>query len=294
MEPGEPGFGNQGLPPLQQSLVKTSWTTTDIWARAEFEFDRLALLALRLSHDEDVEVFMNGVLVCQRKGYITDYAFHRLEGSAARVLRQGTNRLAVHCHQTVGGQFLDVQVVDLESLLPRRRTIDEIMAELGPVPRPEHPRPDRLRPNWLNLNGVWEFAFDPQDVGLQEGWNDSRPLPGRIVVPFCPESLLSGVYDEDFHPLCWYARRFDVPETLRGQRVLLHFGSVDYRTDVWLNGQHLGRHAGGYDPFQFNVTGVVKPSDNRLVLRVHDDPQEAKPTASNHPSGIRRAVPTCV
>ncbi len=69
-------------------------------------------------------------------------------------------------------------MVDLESLLPRRRTIDEIVAELGPVPRPEHPRPDRVRPNWLNLNGVWESAFDPQDVGLKEGRNtailDSR------------------------------------------------------------------------------------------------------------------------
>jgi len=281
---GEPGYGNQELPPLQQALVKTSWTTSDIWARGEFELEQVVPhLALRLSHDEDVEVYVNGVLACQRAGFIGDYVIHRLDAAAAAALRPGKNLLAVHCHQTLYGQFLDVQIVDLSALLPRRRTIDEILAELGPVPRPEHPRPDRFRPDWLNLNGVWEFAFDPQDAGRREGWHDGRTLPERIVVPFCPESLLSGVYDEGFHPYCWYARQFDVPESLRGERVLLHFGAVDYRTDVWLNGQFLGSHVGGYDPFHFDITALAQPAGNRLVLRVHDDPGEAKPRGKQSP-----------
>jgi hypothetical protein len=172
---------------------------------------------------------------------------------------------------------------------PVRRTVDSILEELGPVPRPEHPRPDRMRPRWYNLNGLWEFAFDPDDRGLQAGWNAGEPLPGRIVVPFCPESLFSGVYDEDFHPVCWYARCFDLPRNLRGQRLRLHFGAVDYRTDVWLNGQHLGQHEGGYDPFDFEVTAQVKPTQNRLVVRAHDDPWEAKPrgkqSPERHPQG---------
>jgi len=143
---GMPGFGNQGLPPRQQALVKTTWNTPDIWARAEIELSDLALpLALRLSHDEDVEVFLNGILVCQRKGYIADYTIQRLDGAAASALRSGRNVLAAHCHQTVGGQFLDVQLVDLSTLLPRRRSIESILTELGLVPRPEHPRPDQFR-----------------------------------------------------------------------------------------------------------------------------------------------------
>jgi hypothetical protein len=110
---GEPGFGNRGLPLLQQSLVKTAWTTADIRTRATFEMkDASSPLALRLSHDEDVEIYINGVLVCRREGYIADYVLHRLAGPVAAALRPGRNVLAAHCHQTVGGQFLDVQVVD--------------------------------------------------------------------------------------------------------------------------------------------------------------------------------------
>ena len=282
---GVPGFGGGGLPAMQQSRARTPWTTADIWVRATFDMKDLSLpLALRLSHDEDVEVFLNGTLVCRREGYITDYVIHRLEGSAAAAVQKGKNLLAAHCHQTVGGQFLDVQVVDLSSVLPRRRTIASILAELGPVPHPEHPRPDRLREPWQNLNGMWEFAFDPQDAGLRQGWKDGRTLPGKIIVPFCPESLLSGVYDEGFHIVCWYARTFDVAEALRGGRILLHFGAVDYRADVWLNGRQLGRHEGGYDPFEFDITNAIKPSGNRLTVRVHDDPQEAKPRGKQSPA----------
>ncbi len=156
------------------------------------------------------------------------------------------------------------------------RTIQSIIDELGEVPRPEHPRPDRFRDDWLNLNGVWEFAFDPGDVGLDEKWYE-RTLESQIIVPFCPESVLSGVYDEELHPVCWYARSFDLPEESIGQRMLLHFGAVDYRADVWLNGKHIGQHVGGYDSFYFDVSRSLKAIGNRLVVRVHDDMSEIKP-----------------
>jgi beta-galactosidase/beta-glucuronidase len=164
------------------------------------------------------------------------------------------------------------------------RSIESIIDEYGEVPRPEHPRPDRVRAYWLNLNGVWDFAFDPSDSGSPE-----KQLDGKIVVPFCPESVLSGVYDEELHTICRYARSFDVPENMQGKRILLNFGAVDYRTDVWLNGHHLGQHVGGYDSFSFDITDVVKPTGNRLAMRVHDDPLEAKPrgkqSAERYPSG---------
>lgn len=172
-----------------------------------------------------------------------------------------------------------------------RRSIEAIIEELGPIPRPEHPRPDAYRSKWANLNGVWEFAFDPRDEGLSASWQNGQTLRSRVVVPFCPESQLSGIFDEGFHKLCWYARGFDLPESLQGSRILLHFGAVDYRTDVWLNGNRIGQHTGGYDSFAFDITSAMKPTGNRLVLRVEDDPQEPKPrgkqSQDRYPSGCQ-------
>ncbi|MEN6357447.1 MAG: sugar-binding domain-containing protein [Armatimonadota bacterium] len=166
------------------------------------------------------------------------------------------------------------------------RSVESIIEELGSVPRPEYPRPESVRPDWLNLNGVWEFAFDPEDTGAPE-----KPLDNKIVVPFCPESVLSGVYDEDLHTICRYARFFDLPQNLIGRRVLLHFGAVDHESDVRLNGVHLGKHIGGYDSFSFDVTDILKPTGNRLALRVYDNPddikQRGKQSPARYPEGCR-------
>ncbi len=167
---------------------------------------------------------------------------------------------------------------------PVSRSVDSIVKEFGAVPRPEHPRPDKYRSDWHNLNGVWEFAFDREGVGQREKWQYKSKLGGQqIVVPFPPESVLSGVHDEGIHSRCWYARTFDLPEALRGRRLLLHFGAVDYRAEVWLNGERLGSHEGGYDPFDFDASNFVKPAGNRLVVRVEDDPTEAKPRGKQSP-----------
>ena len=83
------------------------------------------------------------------------------------------------------------------------RSVDSIVKELGAIPRPEHPRPDRYRDDWHNLNGVWEFVFDSENKGLAENWQKKSKLgEQKIVVPFAPESVLSGVYDENFHSFC--------------------------------------------------------------------------------------------
>ncbi|MCP5117525.1 MAG: hypothetical protein GY953_42425, partial [bacterium] len=94
----------------------------------------------------------------------------------------------------------------------------------GPVPRPEHPRPDFERADWLNLNGEWEFRFDPLNIGLDERWYLPRTMyDRRITVPFCWESKLSGVEDTSGQQIGWYRREIDVPAGWHGQRVWLRF-----------------------------------------------------------------------
>jgi hypothetical protein len=140
------------------------------------------------------------------------------------------------------------------------------------LPRPEHPRPDLQRETWLNLNGEWQFEIDGNAEGEKHGWITGRDLAQKIVVPFCPESKLSGLgLATNYLPHVWYRRQFQVPATLRGKRLLLHFGAVDYTARVWLNGQFLGEHHGGYTPFAFEVTSGLRDGDNELVVHVQDD-----------------------
>ncbi len=143
------------------------------------------------------------------------------------------------------------------------------------IPRPEHPRPQFMRPEWRSLNGPWQFAFDDRDEGLGAGWHLSpQPFAKNITVPFCFESRLSGIADTSFHPVVWYRRQFEIPAAWKGRRVLLHFGAVDYRANVWVNGQFAGEHEGGNTPFRFDITPLLKPGANTLVVRVWDPPQD--------------------
>jgi len=121
-------------------------------------------------------------------------------------------------------------------------------------PRPEYPRPQFVRADWLNLNGAWEFSFDDSDRGVVENWNDGRQLLDRIVVPFPYQSALSGINDQGIHEVVWYAHSLIVPPEWCDQDVLLHFGAVDYRTTVWLNGAEVGHNQGGHVPFWFDLT----------------------------------------
>jgi beta-galactosidase/beta-glucuronidase len=158
------------------------------------------------------------------------------------------------------------------------------------LPRPEYPRPQFVRQEWLNLNGEWEFAFDDADVGLSEGWWDGRPLDLRIQVPFAYQSELSGIHDRGIHEVVWYARTLEVPEEWRKQDVLLHFGAVDYRATVWINGVEVGHNRGGHVPFRFDIAPYLTDGPNRLTVRVQDlqDPHQprGKQSSSGVPSGI--------
>ncbi len=159
------------------------------------------------------------------------------------------------------------------------------------LPRPEHPRPDMLRETWQNLNGEWQFAFDPKDKGLEEDWHTRDSLPRTITVPYPVESELSGIHELDPPEVCWYLKRFDLGHKLdwRGpgpkSRLLLRFGAVDYHATVWLNNIKLGRHTGGYTPFTFDVTDAVRPTDNILVVRVFDSLDRMQVRGKQSPSG---------
>jgi beta-galactosidase/beta-glucuronidase len=146
------------------------------------------------------------------------------------------------------------------------------------LPRPEYPRPQFRRKNWTNLNGEWHFAFDDQDTGLAGGWQNptpedldsgEAPFDRRIVVPFCYQSKLSGIGDTAFYDVVWYARTFEHVPDLEC-RLLLHFGAVDYRATVWVNGVQVASHEGGHTPFSADVSQVLIAGSNVVVVRAED------------------------
>ena len=148
------------------------------------------------------------------------------------------------------------------------------------IPRPEHPRPQFVRKAWMNLNGPWDFLFDFGNSGRdRELWRDdafdaavkSSPMPTSIVVPFCPESRLSGIGYTDWIAAVWYRRSFRLEESQTGGRVLLHFGAVDYHAVVWINGQKAGEHRGGYSSFTFDITALARTGDNTVTVYAEDN-----------------------
>jgi len=142
------------------------------------------------------------------------------------------------------------------------------------VPRPEYPEPQFEREHWVSLNGSWEFAFDDADAGLDAGWAAGAPFSRNIIVPYCFESRLSGIGDTSFHPWLWYRRTVSIPEEWKGHRVLLHFGAVNYRALVWINGKLAGGHEGGNTPFTLDVTPLLKAGANVLTVRSHFPPTD--------------------
>jgi beta-galactosidase/beta-glucuronidase len=149
----------------------------------------------------------------------------------------------------------------------------------GQVPRPEHPRPDAFRPNWVSLDGQWQFEIDERDDGEARGLKSGKDLASTITVPFCPESKLSGIGHYGIMNHTWYRRAFTVPPAMRGKRVRLHFGAVDYQAWVWVNGQLAGSHIGGSVPFDFDVTKLLRDKENELVVKVlHEVASGKEPT----------------
>lgn len=148
---------------------------------------------------------------------------------------------------------------------------------------PEYPRPIMERPQWLNLNGLWDYAITKKDAPLP------KTFDGKILVPFAIESSLSGVgktvkADQSL----WYERKFQIPEDWKGKNVLLNFGAVDWKAEVFVNGNKIGEHTGGYTPFSFNITKNLKDGENSLAVRVWDSTGNGLPRGKQieNPRGI--------
>lgn len=137
-------------------------------------------------------------------------------------------------------------------------------------PLPEYPRPQMERGSWTNLNGMWNYSVTGKDAGSASSWN------GKILVPFAIESALSGVgrmVGKD--STLWYNRKFSLKKEMKGKKVLLHFGAVDWRTKVFINGKEAGTHEGGFDPFSFDITALLKKSgEQEITLSVWDPTDE--------------------
>jgi beta-galactosidase/beta-glucuronidase len=138
-----------------------------------------------------------------------------------------------------------------------------------------YPRPQLQRDSWYSLNGLWDFALDPDAV-----WRNADEVrwSEQIMVPFAPEAPSSGIGETGFFRACWYRCRCELPPRDSTDRWILHFGAVDWSATVWINGVYAGTHEGGYTPFSFDVTDRVNGPDCEIVLRAEDDPHDlAKP-----------------
>jgi len=151
----------------------------------------------------------------------------------------------------------------------RTRWADEVKPDRV---HPEYPRPQMVRSDWLNLNGLWDYAIRPRS----ESRPPSASFDGQILVPFPVESALSGVMKpvgEDQQ--LWYRRTFEIPAGWAGRRVLLNFGAVDWETSILVNGRQIGTHRGGYDSFSFDITDALKPTGPQELLVCVWDPTDA-------------------
>ena len=150
----------------------------------------------------------------------------------------------------------------------------------------EYPRPQFERDEWLNLNGIWDFSIGKSN----DTYVKNRLYSQKILVPFPVESALSGIMDQNYNNSnknYWYKRTFKIPESYRGKDILLHFGAVDWRCEVYVNGNKVGIHEGGYDPFSFNITDQLTISEEQELSVFVFDSQ----WAGGHPHGKQALSP---
>jgi hypothetical protein len=154
------------------------------------------------------------------------------------------------------------------------------------LPFPDYPRPQLERSEWLCLNGKWDYIGGQHAANAL---NPSKPIsfdakPEQILVPYCPESVLSGIKRNQEINM-WYRRYFDIPAAWKDKQVILHFDAVDHDATIFVNGQKAGAHAGGYDAFSVNITSLLKPGKNTLVVAAHDANDGRTPSGKNGPRG---------
>ena len=145
------------------------------------------------------------------------------------------------------------------------------------IPRPEHPNPQMLRADWINLNGAWDYRTDRVHSGTDRKWFlPETEFNETIQVPFCRESVLSGIGDVDFCDAVWYRKKLSLPREWDGKRVLLHIGACDYQTTLWVDGKEVGTHIGGFVSFTFDLTPYLSNREPLITLRAVDDIRSKK------------------
>jgi beta-galactosidase/beta-glucuronidase len=148
------------------------------------------------------------------------------------------------------------------------------------IPRAEYPRPQFERTDWINLNGEWTCSFDFSGTGLEREFYKSKGFDKKITVPFCPESRLSGIAYTDFIEHFWYQRNISIPQDWDGKNILLNFGAVYYKSEVYIDGVLANRHFGGTSSFSVDITSLVKPGQTHsLVVYAESDLRSAKQPA---------------
>jgi len=146
------------------------------------------------------------------------------------------------------------------------------------IPATEAPNPQFRRARWQDLCGTWDFAHDDANAGLDAGWQHRTDVFDQtIIVPYPPESALSGLRASGFHPFIWYRRTFTAPALAKGERLMLHFGAVDYTATVWVNGQCVATHRGGHVPFSADITAALTDAGEQVVVvRAEDPPRDVR------------------
>ena len=154
------------------------------------------------------------------------------------------------------------------------------VASIWSMPRPEYPRPQFERTGWVNLNGEWTCSFDFGGSGMEREFYKSNGFDKKITVPFCPESKLSGIGYTDFINHFWYQRPITIPQEWSGKNILLNFGAVYYKSEVYIDGVLANRHFGGTSSFAVDITSLVKPGQTHsLVVYVESNVRGAKQAA---------------
>lgn len=144
------------------------------------------------------------------------------------------------------------------------------------LPRKEHPRPSMFRENWSNLNGEWDFYIDFSNTGKERQIYKGIGFDRKIIVPFCPESELSGVDYKDFMPAVWYKKIINITSNNLQNRVIIHFGAVDYKSELFINEKSVGVHKGGYSSFEYDITDYLVTGENLIVISAIDDIKSGK------------------
>ncbi|MGJ6980642.1 glycoside hydrolase family 2 protein [Aestuariimicrobium soli] len=159
----------------------------------------------------------------------------------------------------------------------------------------DHPRPRLRRDRFTSLDGAWDFVRDPENSGLVAGWHrdfGAAGQPQTITVPFAPEWEASGIEAHEHTPVVWYHRTVSRPaDADEGDEVMLHFGAVDHACDVWVDGEHVASHRGGYTPFRAAIGHLLSSGDHHLTVRVVDDNTRMdQPRGKQHWYGINEAI----